>query len=163
MLSISNITKFAGIIYFRDMWQRIQTLYLAVAAALVATLFFSVKSFSVGPGGAHVDEVKYISFVPYLILLIVTGALQLIALVSFNARVFQMRTAVLAGLVSLGLQGWLAFDYLAAPDAVLFRWTAILPLVVAVLDFIAARLILRDQLLVESVSRLRSRKKNRKF
>lgn len=145
------------------MWQRIQTLYLAIAAALVATLFFSVKSFSVGPGGAHVDEVKYIAFIPYLILLIVAAILQLMALVTFNVRVFQMRTAVLAGLVLLGLQGWLVFDYLVAPDGVLFRWTAVLPVVAAILDFIAARHILRDQLLVESITRLRSRKKNRKF
>ena len=145
------------------MWQRIQTLYLAIAAALVATLFFSVKSFSLGPGGAHVDEVKYIAFIPYLILLIVAAILQLMALVTFNVRVFQMRTAVLAGLVLLGLQGWLVFDYLVAPDGVLFRWTAVLPVVAAILDFIAARHILRDQLLVESITRLRSRKKNRKF
>jgi len=130
---------------------------------LVATLFFSVKSFSVGPGGAHVDEVKYIAFIPYLILLIVAAILQLMALVTFNVRVFQMRTAVLAGLVLLGLQGWLVFDYLVAPDGVLFRWTAVLPVVAAILDFIAARHILRDQLLVESITRLRSRKKNRKF
>lgn len=145
------------------MWQRIQTLYLAIAAALVAVLFFSVKSFSVGTGGAHVDEVKYIDFIPYLILLIVAGALQLFALFTFKVRVFQMRTAVLAGLILLGLQGWLVFDYLTAPDGVVFRWTAVLPLIAAILDFIAARHILRDQLLVESITRLRSRKKNGKF
>ena len=145
------------------MWQRIQTLYLAVATALVAALFFSVKSFSVGPGGSHVDEVKYIAFIPYLILLIVAGALQLISLLTFNVRVFQMRTAVLAGLVLLGLQGWLVFDYLTAADGAVFKWTAVLPVVAAILDFIAARHILRDQLLVESISRLRSRKKNGKF
>jgi len=145
------------------MWQRIQTLYLAVATALVVTLFFSVKSFTVGPGGAHLDEVKYVSFIPYLILLIVAGLLQLISLVTFNVRVFQMRTAVLAGLILLGLQGWLVFDYLTAADGVIFRWTAVLPILAAILDFISARLILRDQLLVESISHLRSRKKNKKI
>ena len=140
------------------MWQRIQTLYLAVALGLVAILFFSVKSFMVGTGGSHIDEVKYVSFIPYLILLIVVCLLQLIALMTFKVRVLQMRTAVLAALVLLGLQGWLAFDYLTAADGVLFRWTAVLPLVAAILDFISARLILRDQLIVESSTRLRSRK-----
>lgn len=154
----SNITKIAGISYFRGMWQRIQTLYLVVATALVVTLFFSVKSFTVGTGGAHVDEVKYVAFIPYLILLVVVGLLQLISLMAFKVRVFQMRTAVLAALVLLGLQGWLVFDYLVAAKGVLFSWTAILPLIAAILDFMAARRIFRDQLLVESSTRLRSRK-----
>ena len=144
------------------MWQRIQTLYIAIATGLVVALFFSIKSFTVGPGGAHIDEVKYISFVPYLVLLVVAGLLQLIAVFTFNVRVLQMRTAVLAALILLGLQGWLVFDYLTAAEGVIFRWTAVFPVVAAILDFIAARFILRDQLLVESITRLRSRKRNRK-
>ncbi len=144
------------------MWQRIQTLYLAIATGLVVTLFFCVKSFSVGPGGSHVDELKYVQFFPYLTLLILVTILQVIALFTFNVRVLQMRTAVLAGLLLLALQGRLAFDYFVADDGGVFRWTAILPVIAAILDFIAARLIFRDQLLVESITRLRSRKKNRK-
>ena len=144
------------------MWQRIQTLYLAVATGLVVALFFCVKSFSLGPGGAHVDEVKYIGFFPYLTLLILVTLLHLIALGSFKFRVLQMRTAVLAGILLLALQGWIAFDYFVAEDGVLFRWTAVFPIIAAILDFMAARCIFRDQLLIESISRLRSRKKNRK-
>lgn len=140
------------------MWQRIQTLYLVIATALVAVLFFSVKSFVVGSGGVRAEEVKYISFVPYLILMIIAVLLQLLAVVSFKVRVFQMRTAILAGLILLGLQGWLVFDYLTAAEGVIYRWTAILPLIAAILDFMAAHRIFRDQLLVESMSRLRSRK-----
>ncbi len=145
------------------MWQRIQTLYLAIATGLVVTLLFSVKSFTLGPGGAHVDEVKYVSFFHYLILLILSAILQVIALFSFKVRVFQMRTATLAGILLVALQAWLAVDYFAAADQVIFKWTAVLPLVAAILDFISARLILRDQLVVESISHLRSRKKNRKL
>ncbi len=118
------------------MWQRIQTLYLAIAAGLTVALFFCVKSFSLGTGGAHVDELKYIQFFPYLILLILITILHLIALGSFNVRVLQMRTAVLAGLLLLALQGWLAVDYFAAAEGVIFRWTAVLPIIAAILDFI---------------------------
>ena len=145
------------------MWQRIQTLYLAIATGLVVALFFCVKSFSLGPGGAHVDELKYIQFFPYLTLLILVGLLQLIALGTFNVRVLQMRTAVLSGLLLIALQAWLAVDYFTAADGVVFKWTAIFPILAAILDFMAARNILRDQLLVESISRLRSRKKNHKI
>ena len=98
------------------------------------------------------------AFVPYAILLVISALLQVIALLTFNVRVFQMRTAILSALILLGLQGWLVFDYLTAADGVIFHWTAILPLIAVILDFIAARKILRDQLLVESASRLRSRK-----
>ena len=140
------------------MWQRIQTIYLIIALGLVVALFFCVKSFTVGEGGAHVNEVKYMAFVPYAILLVISALLQVIALLTFNVRVFQMRTAILSALILLGLQGWLVFDYLTAADGVIFHWTAILPLIAVILDFIAARKILRDQLLVESASRLRSRK-----
>ena len=140
------------------MWQRIQTIYLTIALGLVVALFFCVKSFTVGEGGAHVNEVKYMAFVPYAILLVISALLQVIALLTFNVRVFQMRTAILSALILLGLQGWLVFDYLTAADGVIFHWTVILPLIAVILDFIAARKILRDQLLVESASRLRSRK-----
>ncbi len=141
------------------MWQRIQTLYLAVATGLVVALIFCVKSFTVGEGGTHADEVKYFTFIPYAILLVIAAILQLIALLTFKVRVLQMRTAVLSALILLGLQGWLVFDYLTAADGVLFSWTAIFPLLAVILDFMAARRILRDQLLVESMSRLRSRKR----
>ena len=145
------------------MWQRIQTLYLAIATGLVVALFFCVKSFSLGPGGAHVGELKYIQFFPDLTLLILVGLLQLIALGTFNVRVLQMRTAVLSGLLLIALQAWLAVDYFTAADGVVFKWTAVFPILAAILDFMAARNILRDQLLVESITRLRSRKKNHKI
>ena len=131
------------------MWQRIQTLFLAIALGLVAALFFCVKAYSIGQGGVHAQEATYIQAFPYLVLLIV-------------AAILQLRTSVLAGIVLVALQAWLAFDYFTAPDGVVFSFTAIFPLLAAVFDFFAARYILRDQLLVESATRLRSRKKNRK-
>ena len=144
------------------MWQRIQTLFLAIALGLVAALFFCVKAYSIGQGGVHAQEATYIQAFPYLVLLIVAAILQLIAMFAFRVRVFQLRTSVLAGIVLVALQAWLAFDYFTAPDGVVFSFTAIFPLLAAVFDFFAARYILRDQLLVESATRLSSRKKNRK-
>jgi hypothetical protein len=38
------------------MWQRLQTLYLCIATGLIAALFFSVKAFTLGPGGVHAVE-----------------------------------------------------------------------------------------------------------
>ena len=141
------------------MWQRVQTLYLMIASALVAALFFSVKAFVFGPDGTHAQEFRYIAYTPYLILLIVVALLQVIALTPFKVRVLQMRTAVLSALILVALQGWLAVDFFTADKSVVFRWTAVFPLVAALLDVWAARAIFRDQLLVESLSSLRKRRR----
>ena len=145
------------------MWQRIQTLYLCIATGLIAALFFSVKAFTLGPGGVHSVDLTYIKYTPYLILLILITILQLLAVFTFNARVFQMRTAVLSAILMIALQTWIGVDYFTADKEWIFKFTAVFPLVAAILNFIAARYILRDQLLVESVSHLRSRKKNHKI
>lgn len=145
------------------MWQRLQTLYLCIATGLIVALFFSVKAFTLGPGGVHSVELTYIKYTPYLILLILITILQLLAVFTFNARVFQMRTAVLSAILMIALQAWIGVDYFTADKEWIFKFTTVFPLVAAILNFIAARLILRDQLLVESVSHLRSRKKNHKI
>ena len=145
------------------MWQRLQTLYLCIATGLIVALFFSVKAFTLGPGGVHSVELTYIKYTPYLILLILITILQLLAVFTLNARVFQMRTAVLAAILMIALQAWIGVDYFTADKEWIFKFTAVFPLVAAILNFIAARYILRDQLLVESVSHLRSRKKNHKI
>ena len=142
------------------MWQRLQTLYLCIATGLIAALFFSVKAFTLGPGGVHAVELTYVKYTPFMILITL---LQLLAVFSFNARVFQMRTAVLSAILMIALQAWLGVDYFTADKEWIFKFTAIFPLLSAILNFIAARYILRDQLLVESVTRLRSRKKNHKI
>ena len=145
------------------MWQRLQTLYLCIATGLIAALFFSVKAFTLGSGGVHSVELTYIKYTPYLILLILITILQLLAVFTFNARVFQMRTAVLSAILMIALQTWIGVDYFTADKEWIFKFTAVFPLVAAILNLIAARYILRDQLLVESVSHLRSRKKNHKI
>jgi hypothetical protein len=144
------------------MWQRLQTLYLCLATGLVVALFFSVKAFTLGPGGVHAEELTYSQNVVYLVLLIVITLLQLLAVFTFNVRVFQMRTTVLSAILMVALQVLLAMDYFTAGDELIFKFTAVFPLVAAILDVLAARHILRDQLLVESISHLRSRKKNHK-
>ena len=141
------------------MWQRIQTLYLAIATALIVTLFFSDKAVIFGTGGEIARAYTYVYYTPYLILLIVIALLDLLAVTTFKNRIFQMRTAVLAALVTLALQGWLAVDYFTAADNLVFKWTAIFPLAAAILDLMGARSIYSDQLMVESFRSLRKRKR----
>ena len=144
------------------MWQRIQTLYLALATGLIAAMLFSLKAVVPGPDGGFLQEIKYTAYLPYLILLIVIVLLDFLALTAFRFRVFQMRTAVLAALITLALQAWIAVDYFTADSSLVFRLTAVFPLVAVIFDLLAARGIASDIMVAESVNRLRTNKKNRK-
>ena len=144
------------------MWQRIQTLYLALATGLIVAMLFSLKAVVPGPDGSFLQEVKYSAYLPYLILLIVIALLDFLALTAFRFRVFQMRTAVLAALITLAPQAWIAVDYFTADSSLVFRVTAIFPLAAIIFDLLAARGIASDIMVAESVNHLRTRKKNRK-
>jgi peptidoglycan/LPS O-acetylase OafA/YrhL len=123
------------------MWQRIQTLYLVLGLALLAIMFF------------HVENTWW------LILLGVATFMQVVALIAYKHRIFQMRTAVIAGLMLVGLQIWMAVVYFGTEDKSIYNITTVFPIVAAILDFLAARNILSDEILVQSSSRLRSNRK----
>ncbi len=123
------------------MWQRIQTLYLAVALGLSVALFWQLGN------------------TWWLVLLGVASFMELVALLSYKFRLFQMRTAVIAALMLLGLQIWMLVVYLSNADKTGFNFTFVFPIVAAILDALAARSILGDEMLVQSASRLRSSKR----
>ncbi len=123
------------------MWQRIQTLYLLIASGLLVAMYFQ----SYGTG--------------FIVLFSIALAAQLLALVLLKSRVLQMRLSSLAGLMLIGLQAWMAVSYFTADPRPALNMTAIFPIVAAILDFLAARAILKDELLVRSASRLRSSKR----
>ena len=133
------------------MWQRIQTLYLLLATGLVVSLFFCMKA----------GDIPFTDYWPYLVLLIVTGFLQVMALTTYKHRVFQMRTAVLSAIILVGLQGWLVYDFISTHNDPVFHVTAVFPIVAVILDFLAARSILADEMLVRSADRLRSAKRKK--
>lgn len=144
------------------MWQRIQTLYLIIATALMAAMLFSLKAVVPAGDGTFAEEIKYTAYIPYLLLIIIIVLLDFLALTAFRFRVFQMRTAALAAIITLALQIWLAVDYFATNGEVVFRYTAIFPLIAVILDLLATRGIASDIMVAESVNRLRTKKKNRK-
>ena len=123
------------------MWQRIQTLYLLIASGLLVAMYFQ-------PYGTG-----------FIILFSIALAAQLLAIVALKSRTLQMRLSNLAALLLLGLQIWMAVSYFTAAPRPSLSFTAIFPIVAAILDFLAARAILRDELLVRSASRLRASKR----
>ncbi|MBR5703368.1 MAG: DUF4293 family protein [Bacteroidales bacterium] len=123
------------------MWQRIQTLYLLIASGLLVAMYFQ-------PYGTG-----------FIILFSLALACQLLAIVALKSRVLQMRLSGLAALVLLGLQAWMIVSYLTAAPRPVLTMTSVFPVVAAILDFLAAKAILKDELLVRSASRLRASKR----
>ena len=95
----------------------------------------------------------------FIVLFSIALAAQLLAIVALKSRTLQMRLSNLAALLLLGLQVWMAVSYFTADPRSALYMTAIFPIVAAILDFLAARAILKDELLVRSASRLRSSKR----
>ncbi len=131
------------------MWQRVQTLYLALATALIAAMFFCDKA----------DGVSFVSYWPYTVLLVLITLLDILALTTWKFRVFQVRTTVLAALLTLALQAWLVVDFIITGNDPLFHVPALFPIAAVILDIMAARGIWADELMVRSASRLRSSKR----
>ena len=134
------------------MWQRVQTLYLFLATALIAALFFCHKA----------GDVFYTDYWPYLVLLLVVAFLNVMALTTYKHRIFQMRTATLSAIILLGLQVWLVVDCIKTHNTPVFSLTAVFPIVAMILNLLAARGILADELLVRNSSRLRAAKRGKK-
>ena len=141
------------------MWQRIQTLYLAISAALITVLLLGTAYVPVGEG----DPVPYIRLQsPWFgILLGIIALMILVALISFKVRILQMRLSMLSALVALGAQGRLAFLYFTM-DGVAFKWTVIFPFVIFISNILAARGCYQDQLMVEAATRIRDSRRRRR-
>lgn len=133
------------------MWQRIQTLYLLISFLLSGLMLVCDKA----------KDVSFTVYTPYLVLIIVITLLNLLALTVYKLRIFQLRTANLSAIIAIALQIWLVVDYVQTNAAVTFHITALFPLAVAVLNFLAARSIFADELMVRSASRLRSSKRKK--
>ncbi len=140
------------------MWQRIQTLYLGVATALVFAMFFCTFATIVGPNGAEVT-IGYSEKRQYLMLMIMMIIAHIAATASFKVFFLQARVATIAALLAIGFQIWLGVDILANRHEMSFSITALFPLAAAVLDFMAAKRSMVDEMTVTAV---RSAKKLRR-
>lgn len=133
------------------MWQRIQTLYLAVSTVLSVLMLFCDKA----------GDISFVSYVPYLILIILISLLNLLALTTWKFRVFQFRTAILSSLLAIALQAWLVVDFIVTGNDPMFHVAAVFPVIMVIFNILAARGIWADELMVRSASRLRAAKRRK--
>ena len=143
------------------MWQRIQTLYIGIATALTAVLFFSRMSTIIGPGGEELD-IMYYEKLPYLVMLIMLLTAGICAVFSFKSWALQARVCMLSALMMIGFQIWLGGDFFRYRNDMVFSFTMIFPLVSAILNIMAARSALVDAMTLQAVKTTKKVRKNRK-
>ena len=144
------------------MWQRIQTLYLAIETGLVAALFFSNISAIIGPGGEEIG-IRYYEKSSFLVLMIMMLTAHVCSIFSYKSWALQARVCMLAALLALGFQIWLGIDFIRFRHDMVFNITGVFPIVCVILDVLAARAAMIDQLTLTAIGSTRkSRKKRRR-
>ena len=133
-----------------DMWQRIQTLYIGIATVLTSSMFFCRMATIIGPQGVELD-IRYYEKFPYLIMLIMLLSAGICAIFSYKNRLLQARVCILSALMLLGFQIWLGIDFLRFRNEMAFSITLLFPMVSAVLNIIAARGDLIDEMTLQAV------------
>ena len=154
------------------MIQRIQTIYLLLAAALTAcTTFFSLGTFSTGTEeftlrafglkdaeGATVQSTIYMG-----ILLTLALAVAVVTIFLFKRRLLQIRMCVVEMILLVGAQAMtVIYYYLSCRvfssvefQAHSLKLPLVFPAIALIFTFLAARAIFRDEILVRSVDRIR--------
>lgn len=133
------------------MFFRIQSLFLILATALIATMFFT-------PMIRFVDGLT-ICFYEYRLTLIFTFValvLSIVALLSYKKRMYQIRICNLNSLILLGYQIFLAIKFFTREPEMIYTVFAVFPIVAAILTFTAMRYVARDEAMIMAASRLRS-------
>lgn len=154
------------------MIQRIQTLYLLLAAGLVAcTAFLPLATFAGGGeefrlyafglrtvGGETVQSTLYMG-----ILLALALALPLVTVFLFKHRMLQLRLGVVEMILLLGTQIMAGIYYFLCDrlfasfefHAQSVKLPLVLPLIAMIFTYLAVRAIFRDELLIRSMDRIR--------
>ena len=137
------------------MWKRIQTLYLGISTALILSMFFCKFATIIGPAGEELS-IGYHEKLPYLVMLIMLFTAHVAATASFKAPFLQARVAMIAALMSVGFQIWLTVDIIRFFNEMTFHITALFPLASAVLNFMAAKRALVEEMTITAVKSMKS-------
>lgn len=143
---------------YNVMWQRIQTLFFVIATLLIASLLWCNFASDIQESG-EIVRYSYRSNKTYLIWIIILLVAQVLSAGGYKWRMRQLRVVIFTGILCMGFQGWLVYDFIRNHELVIYSWTALFPFVAGALDFIGARYILLDEAIVQSSRRLRRYRK----
>ena len=147
------------------MIQRIQTIFILVAALLTGSLFVQKFADIIVNNELHIfnaygifkGEELLFSGLPILLFIVIISALHLVVIFLFKKRILQIRILAFTILLLLGLFGMFFYFTYASFDEVkvAFKIATALPVVSAILDWLAIRAIGKDEALIRSADRLR--------
>ena len=154
------------------MIQRVQTIYLFFASALMFSMFFFPLALMADhEGGFYYFDLtgiyegvgetatKTIPVLPLRFLVIVTAALSFLTIFFYKRRIFQIRLCIFNILMHIGFYALFFFYYFHAMNRLEifadFKITVVFPVIAVILVFLATRGIRRDELLVRSYDRIR--------
>ncbi len=148
------------------MIQRIQTLFLATAAGLLISMFFTPMVRFTGDPTTTIPFVALAAakgFTLTTIFQIVCTVLSVIIIFMYKNRIRQIRLCNLNSIILIGYQIILAVYFFQRTSKLgedaLFTVPCIFPICAAILTFIAMRYIARDEAIVMASTRLRSGKR----
>lgn len=124
-------------------------------------MFFCTFATIIGPDGAEVT-IGYHEKLPYLVMLIMLFTAHVASTASFKAWFLQARVSIIAALMAIGFQIWLAVDFIRFRSEMVFSFTMLFPLAAAILDIMAAKRSMVDELTISAVKSVRKSRKNRK-
>ena len=151
------------------MIQRIQTVYLLLVAGC------AVVCLSMPVGHFHQDGIEVAEFYnlwlsmadgskvfsPWAMfgLLLLAALVPFVAIFLFKRRMLQVRLSVFSGLILIGYYivfGTFVYVFKSRYDAdFTMNWTVAFPAVALILDYLAFRNIMKDELMIRSLNRLR--------
>lgn len=151
------------------MIQRIQTVYLLLVAVC------AVVCLSMPVGHFHQDGIEVAEFYnlwlsmadgskvfsPWAMfaLLLLAALVPFVAIFLFKRRMLQVRLSVFSGLILIGYYivfGIFVYVFKSRYDAdFTMNWTVAFPAVALILDYLAFRNIMKDELMIRSLNRLR--------
>jgi len=150
------------------MLQRIQTLFLLIAAGLITAMFFLPLASFIIDNHVYVfkyraifteDATPWVQTYALAILLTVILLLLVITIFLFKHRRLQMRLCIYNILLNLGFYGLFYFYYrqVVSVHKLLYSFeiASVFPLVTIILLWLAFRGIRKDDILVRSVDRIR--------
>ena len=154
------------------MIQRIQSVYLLLASAIMLILFFSpiaqlelkdnIFLFFYHNRIEAADTVIYrsISVWPVSLLLIIIVVVGLYAIFQFRNRIRQIRLCVFNIILHFGLIGLIYFftQFTLKQEGGIqsvFLWPVVIPFISMIITYIAFKKIQKDEMLIRSVDRLR--------
>lgn len=151
------------------MLQRIQTIYLFIST-IVITLILFVPFFEFNSGGYvfdadSIDVVsqnvvsRAVNTIPIAILVLLCALITFVSIFLYKKRGLQMRLTVFSIILLLGVYVLIAFYRFLIIDfsivSTTYSYGLIIPLIAAILNYMANRRIKKDDDLVKSVDRIR--------